>query len=496
MDLNAHGTPNGKPEQYYKDLAEGELKDYCFRGFEDRETCYFVGMYLRILRALEFLKSQPEWDGKILVIYGESQGGGQAIAGAALDPQITMVSSMIPGLCDQTGFLADQSTGWPRVAFHGEMPTKPIGEYNRQAVETARYIDPMNFAPRIRTAKAMVFLGFIDTSCPPTTIYAMYNNLATQDKLVWDYPDRGHFYGTDKILEDSLEAIAGYLRDIYGPLPMDKTKSKRITPNEMVQHFYDNKPPASWVTPETTVDRVIIGDGDKKVSRILVTWMPSLQAVQAAIDGGYDMILAHEPTFYDHRDYRDNPKDMEKDAMVMKKKRLIEESGLVIVRCHDFWDLHVGDGIPFAWAKFLGIEGEPVQIGGGTYMHRYDIAPTTVEELAKKIAGCTAKTGEPVIQVIGDGKLKVSKVGIGTGCATNPGVFQSMGCDVAVITDDGTAYWREIQRAADMGFPVIRVSHCASEDPGMETLAEYVKKHFGVQADYYRNKALYRLVGQ
>jgi hypothetical protein len=66
MDINAHGIPNGKPAEFYKALAEGELKDYRFRGIDDRETNYFLGMFLRLVRAIDFLTAQPEWNGRDL----------------------------------------------------------------------------------------------------------------------------------------------------------------------------------------------------------------------------------------------------------------------------------------------------------------------------------------------------------------------------------------------------------------------------------------------
>ncbi len=39
-------------------------------------------MFLRMERAIDFLASQPEWDGRILIVTGSSQGGGQAIVAA------------------------------------------------------------------------------------------------------------------------------------------------------------------------------------------------------------------------------------------------------------------------------------------------------------------------------------------------------------------------------------------------------------------------------
>lgn len=246
-----------------------------------------------------------------------------------------------------------------------------------------------------------------------------------------------------------------------------------MTATQILEFFFSKAP---WINRETTVDRVIVGDGNKPVQRVLVTWMPSLAAVKAAIDGKYDLLLTHEPTFYDHRDYRDNPDDMKKVETSMKKRKLIEDAGLVIVRNHDVWDLFPDIGIPFAWAKHLGFEAKPVQIGGGRYMHRYDMEPLTLETFAKQVAARVAALGEDAVEVFGEPGTMVSKVGVGTGCATQPATFQFMGCDVSIVSDDGTSYWKQLQQAKDEGHPFIRVSHGVSEEPGMVTLADYLRE--------------------
>lgn len=58
MDINAHGIPNGKP-QAFDALSAGELRDYRAIGNKDRESCYFKGMFLRLIRAMDFLAAQP-----------------------------------------------------------------------------------------------------------------------------------------------------------------------------------------------------------------------------------------------------------------------------------------------------------------------------------------------------------------------------------------------------------------------------------------------------
>ena len=69
FDVNANGLENGREASFYRNLANGKLKNYFFFGNTDRETIYFKDMYLRALRALEFMKSRPEWNKKDLVAF-------------------------------------------------------------------------------------------------------------------------------------------------------------------------------------------------------------------------------------------------------------------------------------------------------------------------------------------------------------------------------------------------------------------------------------------
>jgi len=267
---------------------------------------------------------------------------------------------------------------------------------------------------------------------------------------------------------------------------------------EILEHFYSL---ADWVDPEKTVDKIIIGDPEKEVKRILVCWMSDLRAVKAAIDGGYDMLMTHEPTFWIHaneiRTMDQEAQPSQKSEARNHKRRLIEESGLVIMRNHDVWDLIPEIGIPWAWADFLGIEGEPVAFGAARYQHRYDIEPISLDDFARRIAQRTALIGEPQVQVFGDGGRLVSKVGIGTGCACSIEIFKYMGCDVSIVCDDGSCYWHDISWAMEIGHPVIRVNHGTSEEPGMVTLTKYINENLeGVEAVHLPRTCGIRLIGR
>lgn len=184
MDMNAHGLPNGRDKSFYDELAAGELKEYRRRGRESRETIYFLGMFLRLVRAIDFLTAQPEWDGRTLVVSGSSQGGAQAIAAAGLDSRVSFFVAGVPAMCDHTGSVAGRIAGWPKFIETKEK-TPPA-----EVVSAVRYFDAVNFAARAR-APGFFTVGFIDTTCPPTTVYAAYNALGSSKEIFNDIPS-GH----------------------------------------------------------------------------------------------------------------------------------------------------------------------------------------------------------------------------------------------------------------------------------------------------------------
>jgi len=180
VDINAHGVANEKPREYYAELEQTLLKGYSHRGRHDRESCYFFGMYMRMVRAMNFLCEQPEWDGQVLIVKGVSQGGAQTIAAAGLDSRVSIIGAGVPALCNQPGPVS----GWPwLVPYHNGKPDPKI-------LQASRYFDPVNFAARTN-AEAVFSVGFVDTVCPPSTVYMAYNNIRGEKQIV-NKPLMGH----------------------------------------------------------------------------------------------------------------------------------------------------------------------------------------------------------------------------------------------------------------------------------------------------------------
>jgi len=135
-------------------------------GNTDRETSYFLNMYLRDSRVLDYLLTRPDWDGKTLVLMGGSMGGQQSLVLAGLRPEkISGVLVCVPAGADSNGDLHGRKAGYPNW-----------DSTNPAVMKTALYFDTVNFAPRI-TAPVMAGFGFIDTISPPAGVWTLLNRI-------------------------------------------------------------------------------------------------------------------------------------------------------------------------------------------------------------------------------------------------------------------------------------------------------------------------------
>ncbi|MEX1117184.1 MAG: acetylxylan esterase [Terrimicrobiaceae bacterium] len=203
LNLNAHGLPGDQPEEYYNKLRTGELKDYHLIHNQSPEQYYMKGMILRLKQALSYLKTLPEWNGRDIVVSGGSQGGAQALMAGGLDTEVTFVYADIPAMCDLGASLAGRAAGWPKLYTMKEDGTvwvardsDPRNDQPGDAsmITMAGYFDAANFARRIH-CQAVLRTGGQDGVCPPTSVFAAYNNIPSQEKQILFSPQGGHARG-------------------------------------------------------------------------------------------------------------------------------------------------------------------------------------------------------------------------------------------------------------------------------------------------------------
>uniref|UniRef100_Q022X6 Acetyl xylan esterase n=1 Tax=Solibacter usitatus (strain Ellin6076) TaxID=234267 RepID=Q022X6_SOLUE len=148
-------------------------RNYQAVGNTDREKSYFLNMYLRDSRVLDYLLTRPDWDGKTIVLTGGSMGGQQSLVLAGLRPEkITAVLVCVPAGADTNGDLHGRKAGYPN------WPSD-----NPDVMKTALYFDTVNFAPHIQ-APVMAGMGFIDTISPPAGVWTALNQIPGPKELL------------------------------------------------------------------------------------------------------------------------------------------------------------------------------------------------------------------------------------------------------------------------------------------------------------------------
>ncbi len=187
--ISWHGQPTGLPEKWYE-----EHQDDYYHPLEDIDKptkWYFHDMYLRVLRALAYMKTRPEWNGKDLVIRGGSLAGIQAITGAALDPDVTLALINAPTGCELNGPDCGRAPGW---VFRKERAGNPL-LHKPDVIQNNAYHDGVNLASLFH-CETYLSIGLVDEVCFPSCVVAFFNALPDNiEKFLTTNPLTGH-YGT------------------------------------------------------------------------------------------------------------------------------------------------------------------------------------------------------------------------------------------------------------------------------------------------------------
>jgi putative NIF3 family GTP cyclohydrolase 1 type 2 len=230
-----------------------------------------------------------------------------------------------------------------------------------------------------------------------------------------------------------------------------------------------------------TVDTIKAGEPTTVVTGIATTISPTMDVLRKAVAAHDNLIITHEPTFYNHLDADTLFKA---DPVYAEKMAYIHQHGLVIFRWHDGWHQRKPDGIAEGWMKKAGWQA---------YQHKdnqyfYTVPPTTVRALAQQLQ---AKMGNRIVRVIGDPSLPVSKVAYAPGA---PGEARQILAlerdDVDVLVGGEIPEWETISYAWDASQQgrhkaLILLGHYTSEEPGMENCAEWLKTVFaGMKVDF------------
>ena len=194
--IGATGDPPGGGPEYSSVMT---------RGLGNPESYYYTRLFTDAVRAAETAAGLA--GRSPVAVTGVSQGGGLALATAGLlADAVAVCHADVPFLCDiQRGVTTAPDMPYTEVA---EFLAQQVG-YEATALNTLRYVDCALLARRI-TARCLLSVGLMDTICPPSTVFAAYNEISA-GKDIAVHPFTGHEVPTAHV-ERQLRHLRDFLR--------------------------------------------------------------------------------------------------------------------------------------------------------------------------------------------------------------------------------------------------------------------------------------------
>jgi cephalosporin-C deacetylase len=174
------------------------------RGITMPEDYYFTRLFTDAALAVDAALDLS--DGAPVAVGGASQGGGLSLAAAALHgDNVALCHADVPFLCD-----IQRAITLAPYAPYTEIPEFLAENVDLipRALDTLRYVDCALLARRI-TATTLVSAGLMDDICPPSTVFAAYNEITAAKEIVV-HPYSGH-----SVPRAYAERQLGHLREHF-----------------------------------------------------------------------------------------------------------------------------------------------------------------------------------------------------------------------------------------------------------------------------------------
>lgn len=209
------------------------------------------------------------------------------------------------------------------------------------------------------------------------------------------------------------------------------------------------------------------GDPEKEVKKVAVTTFPSTDTIKAAAEWGADMLLVHEPLYYDHLDAYSTKK------LQTEKRELIEKSGMNVSRFHDHAHFCPEDLIAVGMVKKMAFDGKVEYITPGNNTRITLNQPMTAVEVAKQIEKNLSLRH---VRICGARDLPATVI---TGMFGAPDKVLEMleSDDTQIVIVGETCEWMMAEYARDAGLmghnkTLLILGHAGSEEAGMVYISE------------------------
>jgi len=219
-----------------------------------------------------------------------------------------------------------------------------------------------------------------------------------------------------------------------------------------------------------TVDTFKIGIPETVVKGIATSFSATLDVCQRAVASAKNLIIVHEPTFYNHLD---ETKDLN-GGDYQVKRTFIEKNNLIVWRFHDHWHSRRPDGIltgmvaALDWEKYQSTKNP----------ESFELPSSSLETLVKSIQ---KQLEIRSLRVIGDARMNVRHVALAAGYNDLRGIMNWLdNPDIEALIIGETREWEGVEYARDAVTAgrqkaLIILGHVPSEERGMKECAQWLK---------------------
>jgi putative NIF3 family GTP cyclohydrolase 1 type 2 len=220
-----------------------------------------------------------------------------------------------------------------------------------------------------------------------------------------------------------------------------------------------------------TVDTFKSGNPDNVVTGIAVSMFADMATLRKAVENNCNLIIVHEPTFYNHLD---NTESLQDDPVFLKKIAYINEHKLIIFRFHDHWHKTVPDGIYVGMVDKLGWKANQVDKSMKFFKFEEQTVGSFAQKLQEKLKGSQ-------LRIVGDPQMRFTNVALAVGAPGSQSHRNLLNDNSTELLVAGEAQeWETYEYVLDasmlgMKKAAIFTGHIPSEEAGMEYCANWLK---------------------
>lgn len=282
------------------------------------------------------------------------------------------------------------------------------------------------------------------------------------------HQQKKNIYSRKAFINDSIKIAGGLTLLPLNNFAMPVIAfQKKYTVQDVMDIVLKEVPGAPF---KETVDTLKSGSSDEQVTGIITTMFATIDVIKEAVKRNANFIIAHEPTFYNHTDDKEQVKN---NTVVQQKVALLAKHNITVWRFHDYCHALKPDAISYGVAKNAGWHSYYKQ--GETVLEIPGIKFNALIQHLKQSLNIAH------VRVIGDAGQNCKRIALLPGAwggQRQIATVLEQQPDVLVIGE--ASEWETVEFIRDgklLGSKtaLIVLGHSVSEEPGMEWVAEWLQ---------------------